>query len=112
MSNIIYFTPKGPTPSDNLKGFISHCKDNLSIYEAQGGFDVNDWKVEKASKRIAMRFGIYAGKVATKDFTPFSEPFLSFAKSIVRYKQEFKESTSIHNEMDALKALYLSLIHI
>lgn len=112
MSNIIYFTPKGLTPADNLKGFIDHCKKVLSIYEGQGGFNVDDWRVEKSSRKISMRFGIYAGSVASKEFEPFAEPFLSFAKSIIRYKQELKESKSISNEMDALKALYDALIEV
>jgi hypothetical protein len=111
MADIIHFTPKGKKPADNLNDFIDHCKNNLTIYEAQGGFGVNKWKTS-GKKTIAMQFGVYKGSVAQYEFQPFSEPFLSFAKAYVRYIQSIKESQSITTTMVGLQVIYDVLIEI
>ncbi|MCG8073719.1 MAG: hypothetical protein N0E59_21265 [Candidatus Thiodiazotropha taylori] len=111
MSNVTTFTPKGKTPAINLKEFVEHCKDNLSIYEEQGGFGVHKWKTS-GKRPIAMQFGVYQGSVAQYDYQPFSEPFLSFSQSYVRYIQTIKESQAIIMTMDGLKALYDALVEI
>ena len=109
MSDVITFSPNGRTPESSLRAFVEHCKNNLSIYEDQGGFNVTKWKTS-GKRPIAMQFGIYQGSVANYDYEPFSEPFLSFAQSYVRYIQTIKESQAIQNTMFGLRAIYDALI--
>jgi len=46
MTQVIPFTPKHEVEcKKNLLDFIERAKSNLSIYEDQGGFNSDNWKV-------------------------------------------------------------------
>jgi len=110
VSNVIHFTPRWKTPSDNLIDLIEHCRANLAIYEDQGGFNVDEWRTVSTKSKRTMRFSSYSDSATGKEFTSFAEPFLSFAKSYVRYKQSIKESSAIGHEVVVLQAIYEALI--
>lgn len=111
MAEIIHFNPKSQKAEKNLDDFVAHCKENLSLYEDQGGFGVNKWKTT-AKKQIAIQFNVYQGSVAQYDFSPFSEPFLSYAKSYVRYIQSIRESQAISTTMVSFQVIYEALTEI
>lgn len=111
MADIIHFNPKNQKADQNLKDFIEHCKNKLTIYEDQGGFNVNKWRTS-GKRPVAMQFSIYQGSVAQYKFAPFPEPYLSFAKSYVRYIQSIKESQAITTTMVSLQVIYDALIEI
>jgi hypothetical protein len=113
MNNIIYFKPRDDAkPKQNLDDFISHCRDNLKIYDEQGGWEVNNWKYIIKNKTISMRFSIYSRKSNWAHFEPFREPFLSFSKAYIRYHQSIKQVSSVGNKMVALRMIYDSLLEI
>ena len=64
MANIIAFKPKHQLESEkNLQDFINRAKNDLTIYEEQGGFDVNNWKMMQSNGRsLSMEFTGFAPK--------------------------------------------------
>lgn len=111
MSNVTSFIPSSAdNPARNLDEFVAYCRCTLKLYEDQGGFGVNHWYyIDKHGKKHAMRFAEYVIKPDPYNFTPFEEPFLSFAKAYVRFHQEKNQVTSIGNKTSALAAVYDAL---
>ena len=113
MTNIIHFQSKDEqTAQQNLYSFIEHCRDNLTIYEDQGGWQVNSWKHLQKQRSISMTFSKYRAKSNSADFDPLDEPFLSFAKAYIRYDQSLKAVSSVTNKMVALRTLHDALVNI
>ncbi|MFS6537599.1 hypothetical protein V6D52_09795 [Idiomarina loihiensis] len=114
MSNVLFFQPKMElTAEQNLTDFINHCRDNLTLYEDQGGFSVNKWKYNCGRKEHAMVFSKYSKKGSSNySFEPMDEPFLTFAKSYVRYRQSEKQVTSIGDKTAILRVLHDALLKI
>ena len=108
MTNVVSFIPENTDdPVRNLSNFVEHCRDTIKLYEDQGGFGVNQWcYTDKHGKKHAMRFAQYALKHDPYKFKPFEEPFLSFAKAYVRFRQDQHEVTSVGNKTSALAVVY------
>lgn len=111
MSKVVLFTPaSADDPEQNLADFVSYCRDSLKIYEDQGGFAVNTWTyTDEGGAKRTMRFSEWHGKDNAYGFTPFQEPFLSFAKAYVRFHQEQQQVTSVGNKTSALATVYDAL---
>ena len=111
MSNIVSFIPAtADNPKRNLADFVTYCRNTLSLYDDQGGFSVHQWIYTDANgRRHAMRFAEYSKKTDAYNFTPFLEPFLSFAQAYVKFHQEKQELTSIGNKTSVLAAIYDAL---
>lgn len=113
MTNVIFFKSRSEFDAEqNLKDFVSHCRDQLTLYEDQGGFDVNTWRYDDGRKKHAMVFAKYTTVKNNYQDEPFDEPFMSFAKSYIRYSQSNKEVSSISNKMVMLRALYDALLAV
>jgi hypothetical protein len=113
MSEIIFFQPRAELESKrNLADFISHCRENLTLYEDQGGFNVDKWMFMSADRSYAMAFSKYSEKNNPYQLDPLDEPFLTFAKARVRYTQSQNQVKSIANQMIVLRALHDGLIEI
>jgi len=113
VANIIYFKAKEElTAEKNLNEFIAHCRDKLRLYEDQGGWEVNTWYNVTKSRKIAIAFSKYREKSNCNDFEPLDEPFMSFAKSYIRYNQSIKSVSSIASKLVALRVLHDALIEI
>lgn len=114
MSDVVSFIPENADdPEQNLAEFVTYCRDTLALYEDQGGFSVNLWLYKDANGRShAMRFAQYSEKTDPYNFTPFLEPYLSFAKAYVRFHQEQQQKTSIGNKTSALATVYDALEHL
>lgn len=113
MANIIHFQPNHEiTVKQNLDSFIEHCRDNLTLYDDQGGWQSNNWKHKQKNRSIAMTFSKYREKSNPAHFDPLDEPFLSFAKAYIRYNQSIKAVSSVTNKMVALRMLHDAIIAI
>jgi len=113
MTNIFHFQPKNElTTKQNLENFIDHCRDNLTIYDDQGGWKSNNWQHKQKNRSIAMTFSKYRETSNPANFDPLDEPFLSFAKAYIRYNQSIHAVSSVTNKMVALRMLHDALIGI
>jgi hypothetical protein len=113
MSNVLFFVPKSKLDAKkNLNDFIEHCKNNLILYQEQGGFASNTWRYDCGRKKHAMVFSKYAKKQNPYSFEPLSEPFIQFAKAYVRYRQSEKQVTSIGDKLAVLRTLHDALVDV
>lgn len=113
MADIIHFQPKHEiSAKQNLDSFIEHCKNQLTLYDDQGGWQSNNWQHKQKSRSIAMTFSKYRAKSNPANFAPLDEPFLSFAKAYIRYNQSIKAVSSVTNKMVALRMLHDALVAV
>ena len=113
MADIIHFQPKHEiSAKQNLDSFIDHCKNTLTLYDDQGGWQSNNWQHKQKSRSIAMTFSKYRAKSNPANFDPLDEPFLSFAKAYIRYNQSIKAVSSVTNKMVALRMLHDALVAV
>jgi len=113
MADIIHFQPKHEiSAKQNLDSFIEHCKNTLTLYDDQGGWQSNNWQHKQKSRSIAMTFSKYRAKSNPASFDPLDEPFLSFAKAYIRYNQSIKAVSSVTNKMVALRMLHDALVAV
>jgi hypothetical protein len=113
MADIIFFKPKLEiSAKHNLDSFIEHCKNTLTLYDDQGGWQSNNWQHKQKGRSIAMTFSKYRGKSNPANFEPLDEPFLSFAKAYIRYKQSIKAVSSVTVKMVALRMLHDALVAV
>jgi hypothetical protein len=113
MSEVTFFKLRNELNSQkNLDDFIDHCQNKLTLYEDQGGYSVDTWRYDSGRKKHAMVFSKYTENNNPYSFEPFSEPFMSFAKSYIRYRQTEQQVTSIGDKMVILRMLYDALIEI
>jgi len=115
MTEIIFFQPRSELDAkQNLTDFVNHCRDNLTLYQDQGGFTVNEWHFVSGDRSFAMTFSKYSERNDPYHYEPMDEPFLSFAKAYIRYTQSENQVTSVANRMIALRLLHDALtdIHI
>ncbi|MCB4438269.1 hypothetical protein LHL20_18720 [Alteromonas sp. McT4-15] len=113
MSNVVFFVPKSKVDAErNLIDFIEHCKNNLVLYEDQGGFKSNTWHYDCGRRKHAMVFSKYVKKQDPYNFEPLSQPFIEFAKAYVRYRQSEKQVTSVGDKLAVLRTVHDALIDI
>ncbi len=113
MANIIHFQSSHEIRAEqNLDRFIEHCKNTLTLYNEQGGWQSNSWQHKQKNRSIAMTFSKYRETSNPANFDPLDEPFLSFAKAYVRYNQSIKAVSSVTNKMVALRILHDALIEV
>ena len=110
MTQIITFKPKHEVECEkNLLDFIERAKHDLSIYEDQGGFNSDNWKViSKNGRTLSMHFtgpkpqGKKTGELML-------QPFKDFAKAYMRDLQTWQERNPAQY-MVVLKTIYETLI--
>lgn len=113
MTNVVFFQSRSELDANhNLADFIGYCRENLDLYEDQGGFSVNKWYFTIAGRKYAMAFSKYSEKNDPYNFDPLDEPFLTFAKAWIRYAQSIKQVKSVANKMIVLRLLHDALIEI
>lgn len=119
MADLILFQPKAELDaSENLKGFIDVCRDELTVFGADLPFDENIWDISDyinlkghGNKRHRLVFSNFE-TVDDNSSTPMAEPFLSFAKAYFRYMQGFKPINGTGPRLVALRALEAALREI
>ncbi|WP_067584068.1 hypothetical protein [Endozoicomonas ascidiicola] len=113
MSNVFVFKSRAELSAEqNLNKFIADCRDKLTLYNDQGGWAVNNWHHAHKGKKIAMTFSKYREKSYPSNFDPMDEPFLSFAKSYIRYTQSHNPVTSLANKMVVLRQLHDAILEV
>ncbi|MBI2241307.1 MAG: integrase [Magnetospirillum gryphiswaldense] len=111
MAELINFTPQLDLDiSDNLAGFVSSCREHLTVFGRNLDFDADQWDVTDASQqrgkshRIRISFSNLE-TVRTSSPQPMIEPFKSFAKGYVRYMQGLIPLSNQQSRLGALRAL-------
>jgi hypothetical protein len=97
MSKTIYFSSSQELSTEqNLNNFIEMAKNELTIFGSDLEFDDNIWEITKhiAGKQNTKNSLIFSNfkysqnnKKEKNSIIPMREPFLSFAKAYIRYKQ-------------------------
>ena len=113
MAEITFFQPRSVLDSkQNLMDFISHCRENLTLYEEQGGFMADKWHFTEGARTFPMTFSKYSEKNNSYSYDPLDEPFLTFAKARVRYTQTERQVKSIGNQMIVLRLVHDALMAV
>lgn len=113
MSNVVFFKPLSEVSSlTNLNRFITYCRESLSIYEEQGGFNSNKWIGNRNGRQIRMYFTKYNAVHIKGNQDYMNEPFLSFSKAYIRYMQSLNEVSSIYLKIIILRTVHDALIDI
>jgi hypothetical protein len=113
MGDVIFFSPRAEVSArQNLHNFIAYCRDELTLYEGQGGFSVNSWRYDHKGRPVAMVFAKYSENSNPYSFDPLEEPFLSFAKAYIRYEQSLNEVSSVGNKLMALRMVHDALLEV
>lgn len=116
MSDLILFKPRAELDaSENLRGFIDSCRNELTVFGANLPFDENVWDITDSinlkghgNKRHRLVFSNLE-TVNDKAPAPMAEPFLSFAKAYFRYMQGFRPIVGVGPRLVALRALEAAL---
>lgn len=116
MSDLILFKPRAELDaSENLRGFIDSCRNELTVFGADLPFDENVWDITdsinlkgRGNKRHRLVFS-NLDTVNDKVPAPMAEPFLSFAKAYFRYMQGFRPIAGTGPRLVALRALEAAL---
>lgn len=116
MSDLILFKPKAELDaSENLRGFINSCRNDLTVFGADLPFDENVWDITDSinlkghgNKRHRL---VFSNLATVNDNAPDSmaEPFLSFAKAYFRYMQGFRPIAGTGPRLVALRVLEAAL---
>lgn len=103
---------KEVSAQENLAAFISHCRNEVTAFGADLDWESHRWDltayIHLKAKRSAIRivFNCWvSSKPGTKDLQPLSEPYLSFAKSYIRYQHALRPTKSFERRLLAIRAL-------
>lgn len=116
MADIIHFTPRADLDAQaNLNAFVAVCREKLTVFGADLPFDENAWTVTKyinlKAKRSELRIVFSSWETANdKVPKPMVEPFLSFAKSYIRYQHAMRPTKVVGQRVAALRALEAALL--
>jgi hypothetical protein len=118
MPDIIQFVPRDQCDAaDNLNAFIDLCRNELTIFGADLNWDADVWDVTPWIFRSG-RKGRTAMTWSNHDTSKqkigelLSQPFLSFAKSYIRYQHGMRPTKIVGFRLSALRALERSLMEL
>lgn len=116
MSQIIHFRPKADLDAArNLQAFVELCRTQSTAFGKGLRFDDDVWAVGQAldlkGKNHEQRL-VFSNWHTASSPSPASmaEPFLSFAKSYLRYQHGARRSKAIAGRLAALRALEAALV--
>lgn len=113
MNNIVFLKSRADLDAKaNLELFIDHCRNNLTLYSEQGGFEANEWHYRADGRKFAMTFSRYKEFSNPYEYDLLEEPFLTFAKSYVRYRQSEKQNKNIADTMVVLRTVHDALLEV
>jgi|GEM_PF-205407 len=119
-AEIFQFIPRGELDaSASLQGFITGCRDDLTVFGADLDWEANEWDVSAyipvrgRKGRLAFVFSNFetAGR-ATGKGEPMVQPFLDFAKSYMRYQHIWRKTKGFNPRLAALRALEKALTEL
>lgn len=116
MAEILQFTPKNKTDAaQNAEDFVTLCRDHLSVFGTTLTWDDRTWDVSHAIEkrgrngRLAFTWTNHDTSKTNTKANLMAEPFLSFAKSYMRYQHVMKPTKAFGFRISALRALERSL---
>ena len=116
MAEIIVFQPRPELDAtQNMQGFITSCRELLTVFGADLAFDELVWDVTEylelkghGKKRQRLIFSTLE-TMEQSDPQPFGEPFLSFSKAYIRYMHGVRPTKNIVFRLSALRTLHSAL---
>jgi hypothetical protein len=110
MGNCTLFSPvANVTAKQNLAAFIEHARTQLQVFGADLDFNQNEWNVSSAVAHKGQYDDIrllFTNQESTKaNKVPMEEPFLSFAKSYMRYTFGLASIKNVGSPLIALRVL-------
>jgi len=116
MVNTVVFLPQHETDGvRNLRDFISFARDNLTLFDDQGGFSVDRWEYSVSSTKTVVLFSqlkIQARNKGQREHILFEQPFMDFAKAYIRTQLTRKLSSAVGKDLNALRYVYAALIEV
>ncbi|WP_319531913.1 integrase [uncultured Cohaesibacter sp.] len=116
MAEILQFTPKNKTDAaQNAEDFVTLCRDHLSVFGKDLAWDDRAWDVSDAIEkrgrngRLAFAWTNFDTSKKNKNAPLMAEPFLSFARSYMRYQHSMRPTKGFGNRLAALRALERAL---
>jgi hypothetical protein len=114
--DVIHFTPRADLDAQtNLNAFVHVCREKLTAFGADLPFDADSWSVSRhiniKARRSELRI-VFSSWETEKGgaLKSMSEPFLSFAKSYMRFQHSVRPTKSIGQRISALRALEVALL--
>lgn len=112
MAEVILFRPKAELDSAaNLAGFVSSCRNDLTVFGADLRFDDNVWDVTQSlglkgrgNERARLLFTSLGG-MDNDSQVAMQEPFLAFSKAYLRYMHALRPTKVILFRLSALRTL-------
>lgn len=110
MGNFALFSPgANVTAKQNLAAFVEHARTQLHVFGADLDFNQNEWTVSSAIAHKGQYDDIrllFRNQESTKaNKVPMEEPFLSFAKSYMRYAFGLASIKNVASPLIALRVL-------
>lgn len=110
MGSFTLFSPSANVKANqNLAAFVKHARTQLQVFGADLDFDQNEWTVSGSVSHKAQYDDIrllYTNQESTKGNKVWmEEPFLSFAKSYMRYTFGLAAFKNVGNPLIALRCL-------
>lgn len=116
MKSIIFNPGEELTSQEALNKFILMCKDELHVFGRDLPFDNHIWDItnhielnRRTKTRLLFSNLEYSKKTNSKSkndsIVPMKEPFLSFAKAYIRYKQGIKPVKNLTPLLTSLKII-------
>ncbi|NUH64083.1 hypothetical protein HTT03_02045 [Sulfitobacter sp. S0837] len=116
MVNTVVFQPQHETDGvRNLRDFISFARDNLTLFEDQGGFSVDRWEYSVSSTKTVVLFSqlkFQGRNQSQRQHTPFEQPFMDFAKAYIRTHLTRKLTSTVGKPLNGLRYVYAALIEV
>ena len=114
MGDFTLFSPgANVTAKQNLAAFVEHSRTHLQVFGADLDFNQNEWNISGAVAHKGQYDDIrllFTNQESTKsNKVPMEEPFLSFAKSYMRYTFGLASIKNIGGPLIALRVLEYAL---
>ena len=114
MTDLALFIPiRNTNAQENLDEFIRFAREDLNIFGVDLDFDLNSWDVTESinlkamSKKVSYVFSDFKSstKKARIKAVYMEEPYLSFAKSYIRYMYGLRPAKAIASRLVPLRVL-------
>ncbi|CUK01025.1 hypothetical protein PH7735_02403 [Shimia thalassica] len=116
MSKVVVFIPQNDTDgARNLRDFVSFARDELTLFEDQGGFLVDKWEYKSGIHKTSVQFSqakMQKRNLGQRENVPFEQPFMDFAKAYIRTHLTKRLTTAITKNINALRYVYAALVEI
>lgn len=116
VAKVIHFAPRADLDAQaNLDAFVYVCREKLTVFGADLPFESDTWNLSSyinlKATRTTLRILFSSWETAQgRASQSMREPFLSFAKSFVRFQHAMRPTRAIGQRIAALRALEAALV--